>query len=115
VLTTVELATSFLLVAGLGGLGSVLRHLVGSWQGFLPFGILLANSLASFIAGLAIGAGFYETALVIGLAGGLSTFSTFAAQSYELWAKRQRVRTLLNGVANLVFPAVSFLTALNLL
>jgi fluoride exporter len=115
VLTTVELVGSFVAVALLGGLGSVVRHLIGTWNGFLPFGILLANSLASFIAGLAIGAGFYETALVIGLAGGLSTFSTFAAQSYELWAKRQRVRTLLNGVANLVFPAVSFLTALNLL
>jgi CrcB protein len=115
VLTTVELATSFLLVAGLGGLGSVLRHLVGSWQGFLPFGILLANSLASFIAGFAIATGSYETALVIGLAGGLSTFSTFAAQSYELWVGGQKVRTLLNGVANLLLPAVSFLTALNLL
>jgi fluoride exporter len=111
VLTTIELAASFMAVAILGGLGSVVRHLIGSWNGFLPFGILLANSLASFIAGLAIATGSYETALVIGLAGGLSTFSTFAAQSYELWAKGKRVRTLLNGVANLVFPAVSFLTA----
>lgn len=114
-LTTIELAASFLAVALLGGLGSVVRHLIGSWNGFLPFGILLANSLASFVAGLAVGNGFYEVSLVVGLAGGLSTFSTFAAQSFELWAKGQRVRTLLNGLANLMFPAVSFLTALILL
>ncbi|MFY9304077.1 MAG: CrcB family protein [Rhodoluna sp.] len=107
----VEVFVGALAVGLLGGAGSVVRHLIGSWRGFLPWGILVANSLASFIAGLALSAGVNEVALIIGLAGGLSTFSTFAAQSYELWAKGRRGRALLNGVANLVFPAVSFLTA----
>jgi fluoride exporter len=111
----VEVLVGALAVSVLGGAGSVARHLMGSWQGFLPWGILLANSLASVIAGLAIGTGVYEVGLVIGLAGGLSTFSTFAAQSYELWAKGRRGGALLNGLANLVFPAVSFLTALTFL
>ena len=107
----VEVLVGALAVGFLGGAGSVVRHLAGTWNGFLPWGILLANSLASFVAGLAIATGFYEVGLLIGLAGGLSTFSTFAAQSFELWEKGKRVRTLLNGIANLVLPAVSFLTA----
>ena len=111
----VEVLAGALAIGLLGGVGSLLRHLIGTWRGFLPWGILVANSLASFVAGLAIVNGVYEVALVLGLAGGLSTFSTFAAQSYELWVGGQKVRTLLNGVANLLLPAVSFLTALNLL
>ena len=111
----VEVLVGALVVGLLGGVGSVARHLIGTWNGFLPWGILAANSLASFVAGLAIGTGVFEAGLVLGLAGGLSTFSTFAAQSYELWGKGKKVRTLLNGIANLVFPAVSFLTALTLL
>lgn len=107
----VEVLVGALAVGLLGGAGSVVRHLIGTWRGFLPWGILVANSLASFIAGLALGAGVYEVALIIGLAGGLSTFSTFAAQSYELWVGGQKVRTLLNGLANLLLPAVSLLTA----
>jgi CrcB protein len=110
-LTGFELANTFLAVGIFGGLGSLVRHLVGTWSGFLPWGILAANSIASFVAGASLANGFYEMALVVGLAGGLSTFSTFAAQSYELLTSGHKVRTLLNGLANLVFPAVSFLTA----
>ena len=101
-----------LAVGLLGGVGSVLRHLVGFWQGVLPWGILSVNSVASFIAGAAIANGFFEVALVIGLAGGLSTFSTFAAQSYELLLKGRKLRALWNGLLNLLVPAASFLTAM---
>jgi fluoride exporter len=107
----VEVLVGALAVGLLGGAGSVVRHLIGTWRGFLPWGILVANSLASFIAGVALNAGVYEVAVIIGLAGGLSTFSTFAAQSYELWAGGQKGRAFWNGLANLLLPAVSFLTA----
>lgn len=107
----VEILVGALAVGLLGGVGSVVRHLLGTWNGLIPWGVLIANSLASFIAGLAIGNGFYEVALVFGLAGGLSTFSTFAAQSYELWGLGKKGRTLLNGLANLLLPAAGFLTA----
>jgi fluoride exporter len=115
VLTGLELAVSFLAVAVLGGAGSVVRHLVGTWGGFLPWGILMANSIASFLAGASVANGFYEIALVVGLAGGLSTFSTFAAQSYELIVSGRRARALLNSLANLLVPAGSLLIAVNLL
>jgi CrcB protein len=107
----VSLATSFVLVAIAGGFGAVTRYWLSTWSGKLPWGILLANSIGSFIAGLAV-AGSIETAwLVVGLAGGLSTFSTFAAQTHDLVAKKQLALASLNIVLNLLIPAVSFLTA----
>ena len=105
------LATSFVLVAIAGGFGTVARYWLSTWSGKLPWGILLANSVGSFIAGLAV-AGSIETAwIIIGLAGGLSTFSTFAAQTHNLIAKKQLALASLNIVLNLLIPAVSFFTA----
>ena len=102
---------SALLVALLGGVGSVLRYLFSIWNGLIPWGILAANSIASFVAGLAIASGFFETALVVGLAGGLSTFSTFAAQTSYLLTKGKNQTAALNTALNLLIPALLFLTA----
>lgn len=110
-----DIALSVLIVGLLGGAGSVVRHFLGAWNGKFPIGILLANSVASFIAGLAVGNGVLELALVAGLAGGLSTFSTFAAQTYELWNTKSKALAVANGLLNLVIPAVLFTTAVILL
>ena len=114
-LTGFELVAGVLAVGVLGGVGSVVRHFVGTWSGFLPWGILAANSIASFLAGASVANGFYELAVIVGLAGGLSTFSTFAAQSYELISSGHRARAVLNSVANLLIPAGSLLIAVNIL
>ena len=106
-----EILISVAAVAVLGGVGSVLRHIAGFWSGALPWGILFVNSIASFVAGLAISSGEYEIELVVGLAGGLSTFSTFAAQSYEYLKNQQRLKAIANLVLNLALPALSLLTA----
>jgi CrcB protein len=105
------LATSFVLVALAGGFGAVVRFWLSYWQGKLPWGILLANAIGSFIAGLAVSGSIDSSWLVVGLASGISTFSTFAAQTHDLFVKRQLGRALLNIVLNLLVPAVSFLTA----
>jgi CrcB protein len=105
------LATSFVLVAIAGGFGAVARYFLSSWSGKLPWGILLANSLGSFIAGLAVTGSIESAWLIVGLAGGLSTFSTFAAQTHDLVAKRQLGLASLNIALNLLIPAASFLTA----
>jgi CrcB protein len=105
------LATSFVLVALAGGFGAVVRFWLSYWQGKLPWGILLANSIGSFIAGLAVAGSIESAWFVVGLAGGLSTFSTFAAQTHNLIAKKQLALASLNIVLNLLIPAVSFLTA----
>jgi fluoride exporter len=98
------------LIGLLGGIGSSVRHLVSSWGGFIPWGTLAVNIVGALVAGFAIGSGFYAIALVFGLAGGLSTFSTFAAQSYDLVQQGEKVRALINAVLNLVVPALAFLT-----
>ena len=106
-----EILISVAAVAALGGPGSVLRHIAGFWSGALPWGILAVNSIASFVVGLSVSSGEYEIALVVGLAGGLSTFSTFAAQSYEYLKNQQRLKAIANLVLNLALPALSLLTA----
>jgi CrcB protein len=105
------LATSFVLVAIAGGFGAVARYWLSTWSGKLPWGILTANAIGSFIAGLAVAGSIESAWLVVGLAGGLSTFSTFAAQTHNLVAKKQLALASLNIVLNLLIPAVSFLTA----
>ena len=107
-----ELVIAVTSVVFLGGAGSVLRHIAGFWSGYLPWGILVVNSVASFVAGVAVATGSFEIALVVGLAGGLSTFSTFAANTFEFVNAGQRVRALANTVLNLTIPALSLLTAL---
>jgi CrcB protein len=105
------LATSFVLVAIAGGFGAVVRFSLSTFSGKLPWGILLANAIGSFIAGLAVSGSIESAWIVVGLAGGLSTFSTFAAQTHDLVTKKQLGKASLNIVLNLLVPAVSFLTA----
>ena len=110
-----ELIITMAAVALLGGTGSVLRHVAGYWSGFLPWGILAVNSVASFIAGAAVASGLFEIAFVVGLAGGLSTFSTFAANTFDFLKAGQTLRALANTLLNLTVPALSLLTAVFLL
>ena len=110
-----ELMITMATVGVLGGVGSALRHIAGYWFGFLPWGILVVNSVASFVAGAAVAFGSFEVALIVGLAGGLSTFSTFAANTFEFLKAGQTVRALANTVLNLALPALSLLTAVFLL
>jgi fluoride exporter len=102
-------------VALLGGVGSAIRALSSLFSGYLPWGILIANSVASFVAGFGLASGAYEIALVAGLAGGLSTFSTFAAQTFEFLKAGHRFRAIANTALNLILPALSLLTAVILL
>ena len=98
-------------VAVLGGIGAVLRFWVNAWSGYLPWGTLAANTVASFVVGvnLPLPGNVISTWLVVGLAGGLSTFSTFVAQTgWWLW-KRGRVPALLNVLTNLGLPILAVL------
>ena len=106
-----EILATALAVGVLGGVGSVLRHIAGFWSGALPWGILLVNSIGSFVVGLALASQAYEIALVVGLAGGLSTVSTFAAQMFDYLKNEQRFKALANFALNLIVPALSLLTA----
>ena len=80
-----------------GGLGALLRWLVGKWTlawfgtGF-PVGTLAVNVIGCLVIGLAISAldGVGETAklfFVTGLLGGFTTFSAFSLDTLNLWQR----------------------------
>lgn len=85
-----------------GGIGSVLRYLCQGWfqgklapQGLFPAGTLLVNLIGCFLIGLIMELlAFklnpnYKLALVMGLLGGFTTFSTFGYESLNLAEGKQ--------------------------
>lgn len=101
------------LVAAFGALGSILRYLVSGWGqrlagGDFPAGILAVNLLGCLGIGLA-GAYFsgarlvhedYRLAIVVGLLGGFTTFSSFAWESFLLARGGKDALALGNVVAS---------------
>jgi CrcB protein len=94
-----------------GGLGSVVRVLLSKFNGFWPWGILLANVVASFFAGWA--ATYFEAdvtwvaILVVGLAGGLSTFSSWAAGAVQLVSRDRPLAAALYTVVTLILSSTA--------
>jgi CrcB protein len=102
----------FFLILGVGlagGVGAVLRLYLAKWQGKLPWGILAGNVLASLLVGL-LGASqnwFLAIILITGLAGGLSTFSSFAAQTVEFVRRGRIAQGLFNVLVNLALSSTA--------
>lgn len=109
-----------------GGLGATLRYLIGKgvtqcYTGYFPIATLLANVLSCFVLGLvvfkfsnAILNQNTKLFLMVGLCGGLSTFSTFSLETLELlktghwpWAI---VNVLLSVMACLAILTVAYKT-----
>ena len=104
--------THALLVFLGGGLGAVLRWLVGKWSlawfglGF-PVGTLAVNVAGSLMIGLAVGAleGVGQPAklfFITGLLGGFTTFSAFSLDALTLWERGQAGQAALYVAASLV-------------
>lgn len=97
------------LVSLLGGVGAVARFWLSKYSGSLPWGTLLANSLAAMIGAAAIASqGISPPAnviLVSGLAGGLSTFSTLISQTTDLWLEGLWGSGWWNLVLNIIVPS----------
>lgn len=75
----------------------------------LPLATLLVNAVGSFLIGLAGGLSTHtqlppewHTAIATGLAGGLTTFSSFTVATILLWKQRRRAAAALNVVMNLL-------------
>lgn len=91
------------------GLGGVLRYAIGGWvQAFtgasFPSGTLLVNVLGCLAVGF-LGAAFagpvlireeYRIAILVGLLGGFTTFSTFGRETFSLAADREMLLAGLN-------------------
>ncbi len=81
-----------------GGLGSLARYGLGKWvSGILPvtfpYGTLAANIVSALLLGLFLGATIAKPEndnqlrflIAVGFCGGFSTFSTFSAETLELF------------------------------
>ena len=105
-----------ILISLAGGLGAVLRLFLSGWVGKLPWGILTANSVASFVMGSALMAiqtdPLMSAIVVTGICGGLSTFSSFSAQTVEYFKAKQVWRGVFNFVLNFTVPALAALAGL---
>lgn len=112
-------------IAIAGGLGSIVRLYASKLQGTLPWGILLVNIVASIVVGTVSGISPTDTSaasllvlmaaiaiLSTGFAGGLSTFSSYAAQTVEFIRSGRLSLALMNTLANLVLPPMGVLIGL---
>ncbi|GLR18630.1 fluoride efflux transporter CrcB [Portibacter lacus] len=99
-----------------GGIGSLLRYginnLMASFSEKFPFGTLLVNVLACLLLGFLIGLSAknlfsqeMKLFLLVGVCGGFSTFSTFSAESFQLFDSGQALSAIL-------YMAASFLICL---
>jgi CrcB protein len=113
---TIEFFALIFLVAIAGGIGAVLRLVMGQWQGKLPWGILLANVIGSLAVGFMTTSQnwFIAVILISGFAGGLSTFSSFAAQTVDFLRRGRIAKGLLNVLLNLALSSTAVLLGLAL-
>ena len=97
------------------GAGGVLRYALSGWTqrlagGAFPLGTLTVNLIGCLLIGFLTAAltGHYlvreehRAALLIGLLGGFTTFSTFGLESFALLNAGQTWRALLNITASVV-------------
>ena len=105
--------TKILLIAAGGGVGSVLRYAIAGWSqkwagGSFPLGTLIVNVIGCFLIGC-LSAAFdrptiireeYRIAILVGVLGGFTTFSTFALETLKLTNDRQFVAAASNIFAS---------------
>jgi CrcB protein len=102
---TAALAAS---VIACGGLAALARYLVAVWfgtEGRFPWAVLTVNVIGSSFAGgvlaLANGlSGDVQLILLSGVAGGLTTFSTFSVETVQLVLDRRARLAVLNVALN---------------
>ncbi len=99
----------FISVAVAGGIGAVLRLFLSRYMGVLPWGILIANVIASFVVGYAQTSMQVGLAVITisGLAGGLSTFSSYASQTVEYFRHGRIAQGLINTAATLLLSSTA--------
>jgi len=95
------------LAVGIGAaLGAIARWLLGLWLNHatstLPWGTLMANLVGAYLIGLALGCfllfpetpGWMKLLITTGFLGGLTTFSTFSAETVGLIERGQLLLAL---------------------
>ncbi|MEE8169368.1 MAG: fluoride efflux transporter CrcB [Phycisphaerae bacterium] len=103
------------MIAVAGGMGSLLRYTVAGWGqklagGSFPLGTLIVNVLGCLAIGLlaaALSGRFLlreelRIALMVGLLGGFTTFSTFGLETFGLLNDGQFARAAINVVVSVL-------------
>jgi CrcB protein len=108
----------FVLIGLAGGAGSVLRALLSKLDGWLPYGLFLANSLAAgLVAWLLLRPDLsldLVTIASIGFAGGLSTFSTAMKACFDFYHRGRLFQALITMAGNLFIPMLAVMLAASL-
>jgi CrcB protein len=109
------------------GLGGVLRHgLNGActrWCGpEFPYGILLINSLGSFLMGLLAGYFAFKASevwsqsmrlfLATGILGGFTTFSTFSLDAVLLWERGDMILSIVYVLGSVILGIAGLIAGL---
>lgn len=111
------LALAVVLMVGIaGGIGSVVRALLSTWTGFLPWGVLVANTAAAVFIGFwytglpwDLSERIVTTVLVLGFAGALSTFSSVTQDMTNYYLRGRLIQMIFTGSGNIFLPLVALL------
>ena len=103
-----------------GGLGSLVRFLLGKWvnafhNSHFPFGTVVVNIIACFTLGFIIGLADHKQMLspttrlfwVVGFCGGFSTFSAFSSDTLTLFQQGQNSTMLLYILLSVVLCVIA--------
>ncbi|MBN1298059.1 MAG: fluoride efflux transporter CrcB [Actinobacteria bacterium] len=101
-----------------GGLGALLRYLLSSIiqkqsSSLFPYGTLAVNLIGAlligflweFFSGITVSTNM-KILIFTGILGGLTTFSTFSLETFNLLSEKQYITALINVVAGNVFCIV---------
>ncbi len=104
-----------LCVAAGAAVGAPLRFALGRrYDGVLPWGTLAVNVAASFVLGLCVGWSLDGNAFAlvgVGFCGGMSTYSSFAAQTRDLGARSGAAYAVLTLGLGLAAVSIGYLVA----
>lgn len=101
-----------LLIGAAGGLGSIIRVYITRWEGPVPFGVILTNSIAAGVVGYIYAGNLTQDYLLIasiGFAGGLSTFSGIAKAGFDFWHTGRLAQIFISLAANIVVPLLALM------
>ena len=109
----------FLLVAGGGAIGSILRASLGILRSWLPWPTLLVNILGAFLIGLCMKhwehngeSELFRAFWIVGICGGFTTFSTFGLDALNFIKSAQWFNATayisLNFFGTLLFILIGF-------
>jgi CrcB protein len=107
-----------LMIGAAGGAGAVIRYLMISWHGALPFGLIAVNVLAGALVGFIYDGSLTQDWLIIasvGLAGGLSTFGTMAGEAFDYYHRGRLVQMFLTLAINALMPVLAMLLVMTFL